>query len=108
MPELTRRSLIAGAASLPFLSAIGQAQATPTIAIASMAFAPADLTVAAGQTVLIVNQDSVRHTFTADSGAFDINDLTPGRSVQVTFPTAGTYPYHCALHPSMRGVLTVA
>ena len=108
MPEPTRRALIAGAATLPFLSVMGEAQQEPRIAIAGMAFVPAELTVAVGQTVLVVNEDTVRHTFTADGGAFDVDDLAPGRSVAVTFPSAGSYPYHCAIHPSMRGVLTVA
>ncbi|EYD75817.1 Copper binding protein, plastocyanin/azurin family [Rubellimicrobium mesophilum DSM 19309] len=105
MPEPTRRSLPAGVLSLPFLSSVGQAQSAS--GIVGMAFSPAELTIAAGQTVSIINQDDVRHTFTADSGAFDIDDLTPGRSVEVTFPTAGTYSYHCAIHPSMKGLLTV-
>ena len=108
MPEFTRRALIVGAGSLPFLSAVGVAQAEFRITIAGMAFVPANLTVALGQRVAIINDDQVRHTFTADSGAFEIDDLIPGRSVEVTFATAGVYPYHCAIRPSMRGVLKVA
>ena len=123
MPDLTRRSLLAGGlvgvAVLPLLAVRAQAQgygqaaqtaqaATSQVVIQGMAFNPASLAVAAGTTVTFVNQDSVPHTVTSDDGLFDTGQLSPGQSAQLTFAGAGTYPYHCAIHPSMKGVLTVA
>ena len=67
VPEFTRRSLIAGATSLPFLAAVGQAQPNPRIMSVDMAFAPIDWTSPPGQTVPIPDEDRVRHTFLADS-----------------------------------------
>ena len=123
MPDLTRRSLLAGglvgAAALPLLAVRARAQgygqapqaaqaATNQVVIQGMAFGPASLAVAAGTTVTFANQDSVPHTVTSDDGLFDTGQLSPGQSAQLTFTGAGTYPYHCAIHPSMTGVLTVA
>ena len=34
-------------------------------------------------------------------------DLTPGDKKTVTFPTAGTYPITCTIHPSMQATITV-
>ena len=47
------------------------------------------------------------HTVNADDLSFLSGNLTPGRSFEHTFGTAGTYGYHCAIHPTMRGTITV-
>ncbi|WP_194906672.1 cupredoxin domain-containing protein [Catenulispora rubra] len=79
------------------------------IVISNFAFSPADLTVTAGQTVTVVNNDSTTHTLTATTGkAFDTGDLTPGKTATFTAPTTpGTYPYICTIHQFMHGTLTV-
>ncbi|MDO8751878.1 MAG: plastocyanin/azurin family copper-binding protein [Dehalococcoidia bacterium] len=89
--------------------------ATPTtvsqaksVNIASFAFSPASLTVPVGTTVTWTNQDSVTHTVTADSGAFNSVGLAFGQSFSYTFTTPGTYAYHCTPHPNMKGTVTVA
>ena len=57
--------------------------------------------------IVWVNADSVTHTATADGGAFDTGFLAPGAiSGAVTLP-AGTFPYHCAIHPAMVATLIV-
>ena len=43
------------------------------------------------------------HHIVADDGSFDTGVLTPGQSYLVTFETPGTYSFHDALNPSIKG-----
>ncbi|HEX7017570.1 MAG TPA: cupredoxin family copper-binding protein [Patescibacteria group bacterium] len=81
--------------------------AAPTVTIQSMNFAPAHIEVKVGQTVTWVNQDQVPHTVTSDTGEFDSGQMANGASFSFTFSEAGTYHYHCQLHPAMTGQITV-
>ena len=113
MSRLSRRSLLArvltAAAALPLLVSRSQAQgAAHQVVIQGMAFNPPSLSIAAGDTVVFTNQDAAPHTATSDDGLFDTGRLSQGQSAQLTFSAAGTYPYYCAIHPSMRGTITVA
>ena len=75
--------------------------------LSGFAFSPASLTVAAGTTVTWTNKDSVTHTVTSDSGAFDSGNLAPGGMFSFTFKQAGAYKYHCAIHTYMTATITV-
>lgn len=75
------------------------------VLIAKFAYAPANLTVARGQTVTFTNSDGVTHTVTADG--FDSGDIAPGATFTMTANQPGTVTYHCSIHPFMRGTLTV-
>lgn len=77
------------------------------IAIVNLAFEPASLTVNAGDTVTWVNQDTTAHDIVADDGSFDSGNLAPSASFHFTFPTTGTVPYHCSIHPQMTGTVVV-
>jgi len=86
------------------------AAADVIIAINSMdpalAYSPNPATVTVGQTVSWVNRDSVPHTATGNS--FNTGTLAPGAtSAPITMGTAGSFAYHCVLHPTMTGTLTV-
>jgi len=65
------------------------------------AFVPADLTIGVGTRVTWTNNDSVTHTSTSDSPRWNSNNVAPGGQFSVTFDSAGTFPYHCAIHPGM-------
>jgi plastocyanin len=79
---------------------------TAKITIASFAFST-PLTVSAGSTVTVTNTDSADHTVTADDGGFDVS-VGSGQTVTFTAPAkAGTFAYHCTIHPSMHGTLIV-
>jgi plastocyanin len=93
--------------SVSEISVFSQGVAGPTVGIQAMTFSPASLTVAAGATVTWVNNDTVTHTSTADGGAWDSGLITPGGSFSFTFSTAGTFPYHCNIHPGMTGTIVV-
>src|SRR6516225_10010166 len=64
-----------------------------SVTIMNFAFSPASLTVKTGTKVTWTNNDSITHTVTADQGAFDSGDLSPGNSFSFTFTKAGTYSY---------------
>ena len=61
----------------------------------------------AGTTVTWTNSDGTTHTVTADGGAFDSGHLADGATFQFTFKAAGVFPYHCSIHSSMNGTITV-
>jgi plastocyanin len=78
-----------------------------SVGISNFAFDPADLTVKVGAKVTWTNHDSVQHTVTADGGGFDSGPIGQGATFSFTFAKAGTYKYHCAVHPQMTGQITV-
>lgn len=78
-----------------------------TVSISGFAFHPQGLEVPPATTVIWTNEDDVDHTATADDGSWDAGTLEPGRSDGHTFSDEGEYPYHCAIHPSMTGTITV-
>lgn len=83
---------------------------TPVVAVVTIlnyAFNPASITVAPGTTVVWTNRDNVAHTVTADDGSWGSGTLAQGGMFSHTFTTAGTYAYHCAIHPGMTGSVIV-
>ncbi len=89
-------------------AAPGTARAqTVSVAIKNFSFQPSSLTVPIGSTVTWTNQDSVEHTSTSDTGAWDSGGIAPGQSFQHTFTAAGTFTYHCMIHPFMHGTIVV-
>ncbi len=102
------RHALGGLAALPLLALRAQAQATDhAVEIRGNAFSPPRLTIAAGDSVVFSNRDLAPHTVTADDGGFDSGRFGLGGSVRMTFPSAGTYPYHCEVHPRMRATIIV-
>jgi len=89
------------------------------VTIQDFSFSPETVTVKAGQTVLWTNNGPSPHTATSDSGLWDSQSLaapggggSPGGTFQFTFMQAGTFPYHCSIHPpslypNFRGVVVV-
>jgi plastocyanin len=75
--------------------------------IQNFAFSPASATVSSGATVTWTNNDSTTHTVTFDSGP-DCGRVAAGASVSAQFSVPGTYTYHCSIHSSMKGSVTVS
>ncbi len=65
------------------------------------------ISVSAGTTVTVTNADGVAHTWTADEGAFDSGSLEPGDTFSFAFAEPGDFPFHCSIHSSMTGSVTV-
>ena len=72
-------------------------------------YSPTAITVVIGvnNTVTWINNDVAPHTVTANDGSFDSGIFNQGQSWTHTFTTPGTYTYHCTIHPSMSGTITV-
>ena len=83
------------------------AAATAQVRITSSGFAPATVTIQAGDRVTWTNRDTRNHQLVADSGLFASPILRPGRSYSFTFRAAGTFRYRDALFPSRRGTVRV-
>jgi plastocyanin len=80
------------------------------VTIQGFAFSPQVITVKEGTTITWTDMDSTAHTVTSVSGptSFNSGDLTPsGGTFQFKFSEAGTYNYHCMIHPSMTATVIV-
>jgi hypothetical protein len=80
-------------------------QATP-----SEVFNPSPLTIHAGEAVNFAFGTLGHNVFfdTQNAGTpADIPGINANASVQRTFTTAGTYRYHCTIHPGMAGSIVV-
>ncbi len=80
---------------------------TVDVSIQSFAFNPDTIEVAFGTTVRWTNLDAVAHTSTSDSAVWDSGNLNQGQDYSFTFDSSGTFPYHCSIHPTMKGEITV-
>lgn len=76
-------------------------------------FFPAVATVPAGTPIRWDNPTATEHTITHDGCltegpcAFDSHAMPPNGHYILPGLPPGTYPYHCRIHPIMRGTLTV-
>jgi plastocyanin len=78
-----------------------------SVGIENFAYAPADVSAAVGETITWTNSDSAPHTATLDDGACDTGNIAQNASAGLVFDAAGTYPYHCTIHPNMKGTITI-
>jgi plastocyanin len=79
-----------------------------SVSIKGFAFNPADITAKVGQTITFTNDDSAPHTATLDDGSCTTPQIAAGASDGLTFTAAGTFPFHCNVHPNMKGTITVS
>jgi plastocyanin len=88
------------------------ATATDQVSIQDFLYDPEAVTVAVGAKITFTNEDGAPHTATSGTspnpdGAFDTGTLTKGQSRSVKLAKAGTFSYYCAIHPFMKGTVTV-
>jgi plastocyanin len=87
--------------------------------LGTAAFSPNPITIslasATGGVVKWTNNDlasvygstGTTHNITADDGGFTSGNIAPGATFERTFAVAGSYAYHCSIHPTMKGTVTV-
>jgi plastocyanin len=85
----------------------GGAAGASAVTIQNFAFNPPALTVKVGTEVTWTNQDSTAHTVTFDTGGATSDNLAQSATYKQTFSTAGTLTYHCKIHSTMTGTVTV-
>jgi plastocyanin len=79
-----------------------------TVNISGSAFSPTNLTITVGTKVTWTNNDGVAHTVTSTDDRFSSSgNLGNGATYEFTFNEVGSFPYHCTIHPSMTGTITV-
>jgi plastocyanin len=84
-----------------------------TIESAAPYFLPAEVRVGSGVKIQWDNPTPTYHTITHDECVtggpclFDSGSIAPDSMYMLPGLPAGWYPYHCRLHPIMRGVLEV-
>ncbi|HEY7026047.1 MAG TPA: plastocyanin/azurin family copper-binding protein [Gemmatimonadales bacterium] len=84
------------------------------VTIQNFSFAPANVSIKVGGTVKWTNKGPSPHTTTSDQSVWASSQLNPpvgggggygggggmpGGAYTLTFHTAGTYGYHCSIHP---------
>jgi plastocyanin len=87
--------------------AVVQPAATVAVSIRGFAFHPATLKIEVGTTVKWTNHQNIDHTVTANNGSFTSGHLAPGQSFSHAFKSTGKFPYHCMIHPFMKGTVIV-
>jgi plastocyanin len=78
--------------------------------LGARAYSPNPASVSGGSTMTWDNVDSTPHTATADDGSFDSGIINGGSSASVAISAnsgVSTIPYHCSVHPEMRGTLQI-
>jgi plastocyanin len=78
-----------------------------SVSIKNMAFNPGSVSVTTGATITWSNNDTTIHTVTADDGSFNSGNIAIGATYTKVFSTAGTFSYHCTIHPEMTGKVVV-
>jgi plastocyanin len=77
------------------------------VRMVNFAFRPRSLTISAGTKVRWVVREGT-HSTTSNTGVWDSGVLSQGEAFGRVFRKAGTFKYHCTVHPSaMRGAITV-
>ena len=81
----------------------------PRVDQMEMKFIPRVMAVAAGDSVVFANLDSLYHNVFSISTArhFDLGRMPPGKIGGVRFERAGVINLHCELHPEMMGYVVV-
>ena len=80
------------------------------IAIQGFAFNPQLVTLKTGTTVTWTDKDGVAHTVTSSSGPASFNSgalAASSGTFHFTITQAGTYRYHCMIHPYMTATIVV-
>ena len=109
------------ATAVPPTATSGPAGAT--ISMASRSFSVSSATVKAGKAVTFDDPASgggVHNLVTGSNGTFKAEagapsqfatatgvSFSPGTTMSIVFPTAGTYTITCTIHPSMEATITV-
>jgi LPXTG-motif cell wall-anchored protein len=114
--KIRRACALVALAVCTVLAVGAPAYAATSVSIVDFSFQPGSVTISAGDSVVWTNTGAAPHTVTDDNGAFDsspncpnsLSDcMQPGDSYTHTFSSAGTFDYHCKVHPNMTGTVVV-
>jgi plastocyanin len=98
--EIDVRGICAGTSTIP----------ATVVIIRNFSFQPATITARLGDRLTWVNCESTAglgHTSTSDANMWRSGLIIPFSSYSRTFDQAGSFPYHCEPHPSMKATIVV-
>ena len=100
--------LLLGVSTMPAAARARAPSATKNVSVVNFAFMPKTARITRGTTVRWKNTTTTTtHTTTSDTGLWN-RTLAPGATFSRTFNRAGTFRYHCTIHPSMTGSIVVS
>lgn len=77
------------------------------VSIKDFQFDPAAISAKVDQAIGFTNTGAAAHAVTLDDGSCTTPNINAGSADGVVFSVAGSYPFHCAIHPQMKGTITV-
>lgn len=97
----------------PSPTAITTPVATVTVKIVEKnekySFQPSTLNIKVGTQVIWTNTSDASHTITSDTAAFNTaSPIAKGQTFMFLFTQAGTFKYHCTIHPYMVATIAVS
>ena len=85
------------------------AATTVQASVKDRTWTPATVTAKVGDVITWTNGDSVPHAVALDNGSCAMTGtIAGGASKSLAFSVAGSYPFHCTVHPSMKGTITIS
>lgn len=101
------KSLLAILGLAAGLGGVNGSAATVDVVITNLTFSPSTVYVDTGDTVRWTNSDYLLYNVTSDTALWTSPTLAGGQTYSYTFSSNGTYAYHCAYHPTMKGTVVV-
>lgn len=84
------------------------AATTVSAAVGGFEWDPPTVEAKVGDVITWTNGDSVPHGVATDDGSCRMTrNMGGGQSRSLQFTTAGEYPFHCTVHPDMKGTLII-
>lgn len=96
-----------GSAATACATAAAGATAAVTVSIKNFAYTPQPVQAKVGDVVAWKNDDSAPHSATMDTAGCDTDTIATGSTAMLVFTAAGTYTYHCKIHPGQMKDVTV-
>lgn len=84
------------------------AAAVVSAGIEGNTFLPASISAKVGDVITWTNSDGVAHGIQVDDGPRCTGAIAGRGTGSTTFSEAGTFPFHCFVHPSMKGTFTIS
>jgi plastocyanin len=100
------RALATALLALAALAAPAQADSI-FVSAGTSSFAPRELDVLVGDTVIWRNNSLKTHNVQAETAGFDSGRFAPRSAVNHVFPATGIFPYVCTIHDGMTGEIGV-
>ena len=89
--------------ALALIASVALAATVVAVVQKRRAFADQQLEIRTGDTLRFLNEDTFIHHVFVNSATMTYNsdEQEPGQSVEVRFPTPGTFLVRCQIHPKM-------